>query len=150
MHPLKCNHASPVKNKMHSTQNPSYEEIMLSITELPRNWWPTKLKQDSEPVLNDSAMLEVSIAAGVQLPISLLQYLYVSDLWVASYTVHPAYLPLITTGFSFIDAPNTAVLSHRIPASAGIYRDSCGVQDSHKRKAANMTPAIFNQFCIPN
>jgi len=29
--------------------------MLLSITELPPNWWPTRLKQESEIVLNDSA-----------------------------------------------------------------------------------------------
>jgi hypothetical protein len=36
---------------------------------------------------------------------------------------------------SFILSPNTAAVSHRKPAIAGTSSDSCGAQDSDKRKA---------------
>jgi hypothetical protein len=37
-------------------------------------------------------------------------------------------------GVSFFAAPSTATLSHEQPASSGMYRDSCGAQDSDKTK----------------
>ena len=49
------------------------------------------MKVSSEPVLDNSAMLEATNAAGGQLLLFLIQYLYVSDLWDASYKIHPNY-----------------------------------------------------------
>jgi len=55
---------------------------MVSITELLHNWQPMKLKQGTELVLNNSAMLEVSTNWGglQKILICLFQYLYKSHL----------------------------------------------------------------------
>ena len=77
------------------------KKIMLSITKLLHNWQPTKLKQASELVLNDSANFvsahfwavgEMGWLQHGQLLICLFQYLYVSDLWVASYIVRHVFI----------------------------------------------------------
>jgi hypothetical protein len=41
------------KNKLSKTQTLSCGQITLPVTELSRNWQPTKVKQDGELVLND-------------------------------------------------------------------------------------------------
>jgi hypothetical protein len=43
--------------------------------------------------------------------------------------------PLPFYSFHFIASPSVAALTHRNPASAGISRDSYGIQDSDKRNA---------------
>ena len=51
--------------------------------------------------------------------------------------------PKLLQGFSFIAAPSTAALSHRMPTSAGVSSDSYGAQDSDKRNAAYIAHAIL-------
>jgi hypothetical protein len=45
----------------------------------------------------------------------------------------------------FIFSPNVQVASHKKPASAEIYHDSCGAQDSDERDAKCNSPL---QICI--
>jgi len=61
----------------------------MSNTELPLNCQPTQFKQGCELLLNDLGKVGSVNAKGRPFPMCFVLNLQMSDLWFASYTVHP-------------------------------------------------------------
>jgi hypothetical protein len=103
---------------MSATQTPSCKKNTLPITELPRNWWPTELKHGSQPVLNDSANVQVSTAAGPQLPYMLVS-VFTLVFWLRLVR-HTCIISLSTTVFLFY---------RRTEKSSFISQNACTYRD---------------------